>query len=381
MSTPSLQSDAMTFTPSSGTENTAEKSAKKRARFSFNRGAPLREIAMIFKFLGTLIQAGLPLTRALSFSSMQAKNVTLKHAIEVVLEDIRSGSHFSESIGKFPHLFSPLMVQMLVVGENSGDLSGMLFKIHHFLEDRLEKRGNILSALAYPMLLVIACIGVVVFMLTNAVPKLASIFDGLGAELPPITKACLASGNFLSSYGIFIVAGLVMLGILMNLWVATDSGKTSWNKIKLHIPFFGSLLEKTAAAQFASTLAILVSGGVPMLRSLEITASAIDNIHIRRRLEAVRNEVAIGNTLHDALKKDATFNEVVCAMVAIGEESGELDKMLMHINDIYEQEIKLAMNMFTKLIEPVLILAMTGIVGLIAASIMVPLADLSSAIK
>ena len=172
-----------------------------------------------------------------------------------------------------------------------------------------------------------------------------------------------------------------MLGILMNLWVATDSGKTSWNKIKLHIPFFGSLLEKTAAAQFASTLAILVSGGVPMLRSLEITASAIDNIHIRRRLETVRNEVAIGNTLHDALKKDATFNEVVCAMVAIGEESGELDKMLMHINDIYEQEIKLAMNMFTKLIEPVLILAMTGIVGLIAASIMVPLADLSSAIK
>ena len=341
---------------------------------------PLGELAVLFKFMSTLLDAGLPLTRALHFASIQAKSVLLKETMTKITTDIESGSHLSEALSKFPHFFEELVVQMIVVGENSGDLADMLGKVNRHLERRLETRSNLKAALAYPAMLLLACIGVVVFMLTSAVPQLASIFEGMGAELPGITLFFLHLGKFLNTWGWLL--GILVIALIggFQLWTYSDSGKIVWDKLKLEIPFFGDLMRKSAAAQFASTLAILLSGGVATLKSLEVTALAADNVHVRHQLFLIRERVATGEALNEALKAGGLFSDVVYAMTAIGEESGTLDKMLTHVRDIYEQEVELATKTFTRLIEPIMIISMTGIVGVIAASILLPLADLSSAV-
>lgn len=339
---------------------------------------PLRDIGLLFKFMATLLEAGLPLTRALDFAKLRSKHPLVRKTVAEMLEDIRAGHHLSEALAKHPQFFSDLMIQMVVVGESSGELSGMLVKVNQFIERKLETRSGIKSALAYPAVLMLACIGVVIYMLTAVVPKLANVFDGLGAELPAITVFFLKMGTFMTQWGIFIAILFAAAIVAFNLWTFTERGKIQWDHWKLKIPFFGTLLEKTAAAQFASTLAILVSGGVALLKSLEVTAYAADNVHVRKRLLAIRDRVSTGESLTNALKDAHLFSDVVFAMVAVGEESGELDKMLVHIRDIYEQEVDITIKTFTKLIEPIMILVMTGIVGLIAASVMVPLADLST---
>ena len=327
---------------------------------------PLGELAVLFKFMSTLLDAGLPLTRALHFASIQAKSVLLKETMTKITTDIESGSHLSEALSKFPHFFEELVVQMIVVGENSGDLADMLGKVNRHLERRLETRSNLKAALAYPALLLLV----------------AGQRDsqGMGAELPGITLFFLHLGKFLNTWGWLL--GILVIALIggFQLWTYSDSGKIVWDKLKLEIPFFGDLMRKSAAAQFASTLAILLSGGVATLKSLEVTALAADNVHVRHQLFLIRERVATGEALNEALKAGGLFSDVVYAMTAIGEESGTLDKMLTHVRDIYEQEVELATKTFTRLIEPIMIISMTGIVGVIAASILLPLADLSSAV-
>lgn len=341
----------------------------------------LREIALFFRFLSTLLEAGLPLTRALHFGHLQAKSPLLKQTIASIINDIDSGRHLSEALARFPQFFSELVVQMIVVGENSGELANMTAKINGFMENRLENRANLKSAMAYPAILLISCIGVVFFMLTSAVPQLAAIFENMGAQLPGITVFFLNLGKFLNVWGWIIGLGMVIGAAGFYLWSITEEGTVTWDRWKLHIPFFGTLTEKIAASQFASTLSILLAGGVSTLKSLEVTAFAAENTHVRRQLFFIRSQVAEGESLTNALKSANLFSDVVFAMVAVGEESGELDRMLLHVQAIYDQEVDIATKTFTRLIEPVMILAMTGIVGIIAASILIPLADLSSAIK
>lgn len=347
---------------------------------TFQKKPPLREVSLLFRFMSTLLQAGLPLTRAIDFSRIQAKTPILKEAFGTILSDIHSGHHLSESFAKFPNLFSELMIQMIVVGENSGTLPDMLFKINRFLEKRLQTRSSIKSALAYPMILLFVCISVVVFMLVSAVPKLSEIFENIGAELPPITRFFVSFSDFLMSYGLPLAVLLIAAGVGIRVWMATKAGSLIWDRLKLHIFFFGPLMEKSAASLFASTFSILLTGGVSMLKSLEITASAAENTYIRQNLLQVKNAVENGDTLHEAIGKAGLFNETVRAMVAVGEESGGLDRMLLHVQDIYDQEVEVTIQTFTKLIEPIMILSMTVIVGFIAAAILIPIADLSTAV-
>lgn len=339
---------------------------------------PLRDIALLFKFMATLLEAGLPLTRALDFAKLRSKHPLVRATVATMLADIEAGHHLSEALAKHPQFFSDLMIQMVVVGESSGELAGMLAKINQFVERKIETHAGLKAAMAYPAVLMVACVGVVIFMLTSAVPKLAEVFEGLGTDLPGITVLFLNLGKFLTSWGWLVALLVAAVVVAFRFWTFTERGKVQWDCWKLKIPFFGALMEKTAAAQFSSTLAILVSGGVALLKSLEVTACAADNVHVRKRLLMIRNQVSSGESLANALKQANLFSDVVFAMVAVGEESGELDKMLYHVRDIYEQEVDLAIKTFTKLVEPIMILVMTGIVGLIAASIMVPLADLST---
>ncbi len=359
----------------------AEKPDAMKSLMSRFQSIPLRDIALLFRFLSTLVEAGLPLTRCLNFARMQSRSELLKEVLGDILSSVQSGNHLSTAIAKFPRFFPELIVQMIVVGENSGELGEMFLKISQFLEKRLENRSNIKSAMTYPAFLFVACMGAIAFMLTSAVPKLANIFDGLGAELPAITQFFLDFGVFLSHWGLIILGALIAAVVGFRFFIATEHGRQVWDKVKLHIPFFGGLMDKSAAAQFASTLSILSSSGVDLLKSLEITGRTVDNAHLREQLVHIRQAVANGSSLHQAIADSKSFSDVVTAMVAVGEESGELDRMLTHVRDIYEQEVDLAIKTFTKLIEPIMIVSMTGIVGVIAASILIPLADISSAIK
>jgi type IV pilus assembly protein PilC len=323
--------------------------------------------------LATLIDAGLPIIRSLNILHDQVESAIFKEKIEDIIKTIEGGGSLSEAFGRHPKVFDNLYVNMVRAGEIGGVLESVLNKIAEFLEKAQALKGKVKSAMMYPLVVSLLAVGIVSFILITIIPKFEDIFKQLGAELPWLTQQLINMSNILLYKSYYVIIALVLVYFVFSKINKTREGKHTFDKIKLKIPVFGPLLKKIAIVRFAGTLATLIHSGVPILQALDIVRDTSGNEVISRAMEKVYNSVKDGDTIHEPLARCPVFPPLVIHMVAVGEETGAIDQMLIKVAEAYEREVDDTVNALTSILEPILIVFLGAIVGVIVVALYLPL--------
>lgn len=339
------------------------------------------ELAVFTWQLYTMLNAGLTLSDSLGIIIKQIRNEDLKKIITSVRGEVQKGNSFSDALKLYPHVFTPLYIHLVGAGEVGGVLDTMLERLANYYEKQSDIESRIKGALSYPAFLIIAAVGVVLFLVSFILPKFISIFEGLGVELPLATRLLLKIGLMMADYGMLWLLILVGLAALFKIFIAHEKGRFMFDDFKLRVPIIGMVIKKMILARFSRTLSTLVSSGVPLLTCIDVVRNVAGNQVVFQALSRARSEVKDGAALAPELRKSKLFPDMVTSMIAVGEETGSLDKMLEKISDFYDREVDQAVKTFTKMIEPVLLVFLTFIIGFIAVSIFLPLADVMSAVR
>ena len=335
-----------------------------------------RELAVYTRQLSVLIDADLPLIQGLDILAEQQKNKYFRTVISEVRNDVEAGSTLHEAKRKHPKVFDELYCNMVASGEVAGNLDEILRRLAEYMEKIARIKSRVKSALAYPITVLCGAALIVTVILWKVIPVFAQLFEELGATLPLPTVIVIGLSNFLSRYFIFIVIGVGVLIYLFRRYYKTHRGRRVIDRNLLRLLIFGDLLRKSAIARFSRTLSTLVSSGVPMLDSLEITSKTTGNAIIEDSILHARQRVSEGKTLADSLNETKQFPPMVIQMINVGEHTGTLDSMLSKIADFYEEEVEVTISALLSMMEPVLILVLGGIIGFIVVSMYLPIFSL-----
>ncbi|MCB2154745.1 type II secretion system F family protein [bacterium] len=332
-----------------------------------------KHIMTFSRQLATLIDAGLPILRSLFILTEQVESVVFKEKIQAIMKDIEGGSSLSEALAKHPKVFDALYVNMVRAGEIGGVLEAVLDKISYFLEKRQALKGKVKSAMMYPLVVSVLAILIVGFILWKIIPKFVGIFEQLGAELPGLTMLLVRASDILLHKTWMIVLFAVAVWFIFKKINGTRDGKYVIDKITMKIPVLGSLVQKVAITRFAGTLATLITSGVPILQALDIVRDTSGNEVISRAMEQVYQSVKDGESIHEPLAECEVFPPLVVHMVAVGEETGAIDQMLTKVAEAYEREVDDTVNALASILEPIMIVFLGAIVGLIVIALYLPL--------
>jgi type II secretory pathway component PulF len=327
--------------------------------------------------LSNLLGAGLTVVRALSVLIDNTDNARVRDTLLRVREEVQSGSALSDTFAKFPQLFDTLYVNLVRAGEASGDLEGVLEHLADYQEQQSQQSAAIRSALAYPALLVSVGTAAVLFMVTFLIPRFVVIFESLGQSLPLPTRVILGISTFLAHYWWAVLGGVLVLILALRWYVRTPSGSLAFDSVKIKPPVIGPLSFKIAASRFAHTLGTLLRGGVPILEALETVRGAIGNSMMSQALNEVRDSVREGEPIADPLRRTKAFPSMIVNMIAVGEETGDVDTILQRVARSYDIEIQNTVRQLISLLEPVIILTMGLIVGSVIISMLLPIFDLN----
>src|SRR5215204_3387249 len=343
----------------------------------------LGDLVVFSRQLSTMISAGLPIVRALYILSEQTENPKLVDVVVAVRKDVEAGLSLSEALEKHPEAFSRLYVEMVKAGEVGGILDGVLLRLADQLEREQDLRRKIKSAMTYPVLVMILAILATSFMLIFIVPVFAQLFQDLGGTLPLPTRICMLLSNILTSFwGILVYAGMALAVVLFLRWKKTEQGRKVWGRAVLRIPAkIGDVVKKATLARFARTLGTLSAAGVPILQAMEITATSSGNWVVERALLKGRDAIREGIALYKPLEEEPIFPPMVTHMIAVGEETGDVDGMLIKIAEFYESEVDAAVKALTSIIEPLMIVVVGSIVGFIVISMYLPMFMIYDLIK
>jgi len=353
-------------------EITEQKVAK--ASTSYGKGKVTRaDVALFTRRMADLAAAGLPLDRVLRVVAEQSENPTLSEVASEVLKDVQSGQPISDSLAKHPKYFPIVYTQTLKAGEASGQFPEVATRLADFQETEVARRSQIVSAMIYPAILAMTAVGVVVFLLLFVVPRLQGIFKDLGNDLPVPTVILLATTNFLTNNGLLLSGILIGAIILYRGWVATEAGALARDAWIMRLPTVGPVVQKATVSRFARVLGTLVYGGVPILEALELSGMAAGNKQFLRSARQVQTEVQDGRGIADAMRDAGAFPPVLTNMVAVGEETGDLPKMLGRVSDSLDFEVDNGVKRLTALVEPIIVLGMGGFVGFVVLSVLLPI--------
>lgn len=346
------------------------------------RGKPSRaDMAMFSRRMADLADAGLPLDRVLQVVAEQSENQYLTEVAEAALEDVRGGASVSAALGKYPKVFPEVFTSTLQAGEASGQFAEVAARLSEFQEKEVARRSTIASAMVYPSILGGTAIMVVIFILTFVIPKLSDTFEAQGDKLPTPTKILMASGAFISTNWLIIIGGIVGAVVLYRLWTATEAGAEIRDRIMLKIPLIGKIIQKATVSRFARVLGTLVFGGVQILDALELAGIAAGNRVFRRSAIEVRDAVREGRPIAEAMRDTRAFPAVLTHMVAVGEETGDLPKMLTRVSDALDFEVDNGLRRATSLVEPMIVLFMGVFVGFVVLAILVPILNSATLVK
>ena len=358
--------------------NVSRKSSEIEIPFLKSKKVKLKELAIYSRQLSVLIDAELPLIQGLNILAKQTKNKYFTEVIQNIRADVEAGSTLNQAKRKYPKVFDDLYCNLVASGEQSGSLDIMLRRLSEFLEKIVKLRSQVKQALIYPSAIMIFSVLIVVFMLWKVIPVFANIFIELGASLPGLTAFILALSNFLQNYILYIFGGIVVLIIGYKYGNKNRNFKRTVDKGKLKTPLFGDLLEKVGLSRVTRTLSTLLSGGVPMLESLKITSSTSGNMILEESILKARTMVAEGTSLTDSLKETKAFPFMMVQMVGVGEATGTLDEMLVKLADFYDDEVEATVNALLSVLEPVMLIFVGGMVGVIVVSMYLPIFSLLS---
>lgn len=333
----------------------------------------LKDLAIFSRQLATMLNAGLPIMQALAILERQTEKKKFQSILKEIRTEVEGGANFSEALSKHK-LFSRLYINLVRAGETSGTLDAILDRLATFQENELALLGKIRSALTYPAIVFVFAVGVTYFLLTGIVPQFGQILTGLGSELPLLTRALMGVSDFLRQSTLFIALFAVALYFAYRAYYRTDQGRHQIDRLKLKLPVFGSLMKKSALARFSRTFGLLISSGVNIVEALDITKGTAGNAIVEDILEQTKVAIQAGDPIYTTIQvHPQVFPPMVSSMVAIGEETGALDTMLQKIADFYEREVDEAVSSLTAAIEPLMIIFLGFIVGLIVAGMFLPL--------
>ena len=340
-----------------------------------------KHITTFTRQLATLIDAGLPILRCLNILQEQVESVLFKEKIQQMAHDIESGSSLSEAMSKHPKQFDPLYVNMVRAGEAGGVLEAVLNKVAMFLEKRAAIISKVRSALMYPVVVLVFATIIVSLILIFIMPRFGEIYSSMGATLPPLTQWLIDASYVLVHETYKVVIGIIVFVILIRLTYRNKTGKFYVDRFKLKMPIFGTLFLKVAIVRFSDTLATLITAGVPILQSLDIVRETSGNEVIVRAMDGVYDSVKDGETIHEPLRDSKVFPPLVIHMVAVGEETGAIDQMLVKVAEAYSREVDDMVDGLTSILEPLLIVCLGGMVGLVVIALYLPLFKIGDAIK
>jgi type IV pilus assembly protein PilC len=335
----------------------------------------LRDLVVFSRQFSTLINAGMPIVRALYVLSEQTQNKKLEEVIDAVRGDVEAGLSLSEALEKHPKVFNRLYVEMIRAGEIGGMLDGVLLRIADQLEKEADLRRKVKSAMVYPLFVMGFAFLTLTFLLIFIVPIFGRLFEELGGTLPLPTRIVMGVSDILASvWGVLVYLAIGVAIFLFLRWRKTERGRKVWGRVSLKIPVkIGEVVQKVALARFARTLGTLSAAGVPILQALEITATSSGNWVVENALLKSRDAVREGIPIYKPLESEAVFPPMVTRMIAVGEETGDIDGMLAKIAEFYESEVDATVKALTSIMEPVMIVVVGGIVGVIVISMYLPM--------
>jgi type IV pilus assembly protein PilC len=342
----------------------------------------VKDKAIFSRQFAVLINAGVAMVRGLGVLADQCPNPKLKKALQEISADVQQGTNLSDAMRKHPHCFDGLYVSMVQAGEVGGVLDEVMNRLAKLLEDIARLQNQIKSALTYPV--VVGGIAVLIFlgMTMFLLPIFADIFDKLNAPLPAFTQMMIQISKFLRSfYVVFLVAAIIIAIFAYNRFYSTRVGRETMDRFFLKMPLFGDLIQKTATARFCRTFGALSRSGVPILTALEIVRDTAGNQVIANAVDESRKEVQTGGMMSLALQKEQVFPVMAIQMISIGEETGEIDTMMMKVADFYEDEVEQAVKALTSVLEPLMIVVLGGMVGSILVAMYLPIFSIMDAIK
>jgi general secretion pathway protein F len=341
-----------------------------------------KDVSIFTRQLSTLLGAGIPLVPSLSVLIAQTKNQLLKQTLAQIREQVNEGKSLTQGMLNFPRIFPPFYVNMIRAGESSGTINLVLERLADFSENQQALMSKIRSALAYPIIMLFIGSAVIFLLMTFVVPKITGIFTDMHQTLPLITIVLIAISNFLKSFWWLILILLAAaIAAFKYMTTGTEAGKRLWDTAKLKIPVWGQVNRKIAIARFCRTLATLLQSGVPLLSSMEIVRNVVNNILIGEAISKASKDVEEGKGLSGPLTQSGIFPPLVTEMVAVGEQSGTLEKMLNRVATAYETESQSDIMVMTSLLEPLMILVMGLLVGFIVISILLPIFEMNQLVK
>jgi type IV pilus assembly protein PilC len=341
----------------------------------------LKHLAVFSRQFATMVNSGLPILRALAILAEQTESKELKKILTQVRLDVEQGASLSAAMAKHPKAFSDLYTSMVRSGETGGVLDAVLLRLAAQLEKEVELRRKIKSAMTYPVVVVVLVSLILAAMLLFIVPQFEQIYASLGSKLPLPTRLLLGVSKAVRTYWYLVLGGGAAGWFLFRRYKRTEAGRAQVDAAKLRIPVFGPLFHKTALARFSNTLGMLLRSGVPILQALDIVSDTVNNRTISKAVADVQSSVREGESIAKPLGKHAVFPPMVVQMLAVGEETGQVDAMLEKVATFYEQEVEAAVDALTSLIEPLLIAIIGGAVGAAVIALYMPMFNIINLIQ
>jgi MSHA biogenesis protein MshG len=337
------------------------------------------EVLMFSRQMYTLLKAGVPIMGALKGLEESAENKSFAGVIREIRESLDSGRELSASVARHPRVFNLFYISMVRVGELTGTLEEVFIRLFNHMDFERFMREQVRSATRYPTFVVAAM--AIAFVIINifVIPTFAKVYAGFKAELPAMTKALIAFSNFTVTYWPALLAGLIVLVFGFRFYINTARGRLAWDEFKLRIPVAGGIVLKATLARFARSFALAIKSGVPAVQALTMVAQTVDNEHVARRIEAMRESVERGESVLRSATAAGIFTPLVLQMVAVGEETGALDDLMTEIADMYQREVEYDLKNLAAQIEPILVVALGGMVLILALGVFLPIWDLGNA--
>jgi type IV pilus assembly protein PilC len=349
-----------------------EATQKNALNFSWFEKVTINDLSLFTRQLSTMVGAGLPIVRSFSILEKQTQNSLLRKIAGQVQEDLEGGLALNEALGRHPKTFSPMYVSMVQAGETGGALDTVLDRLADTLERDREINSKIKSASVYPILVMSVAILVVVFILMFVMPSFVESYASSGTELPAFTQFFLNISYFLKDYFLLLILGIIVMVFVLKAWGRTSQGRLFFDTMYLKMPIVGKAVSRIAVSRFTRILGTLIKSGVPILQALEVLEGVVGNRVIGDAIGQARESIREGQSIAVPLEATGVFEPMVSQMIAIGEETGALDDMLERMSVFYDNEVTLAVDAMLKSMEPVMIIFVAGIIGMIIIATYLP---------
>lgn len=345
----------------------------KDLSFSLGKPVKIRELSVFCRQIGSLLSAGVVIIQALGMLSKNTENKRFAKVIKKVQQSVEKGETLADSMMEHKNIFTSFMIHMIKAGEASGNLDSAFVRLADHFDNEAATKSKVKKAMIYPIAILVVMVGVIFVMMLFVVPNFSEMFAGMGTDLPKITLMIINMSNYFTKRWYLIIGVVILIIVALQMFSKSETGKMIFGRLALTMPLFGKLTVKSSTARFARTISTLISTGVPMMEALDITSRTIDNTIIKKAILSVKDDVSKGSSLSAPIASVKVFPDLVSDMIAIGEETGDLDGMLVNLANYYDEEVKVATDSLLEIMQPLIIVVMAAIVGVFVAAMMSPI--------